>query len=200
MRYALILLVGLGGIPAAGLAQPSAGTPHVPAKEAQSLAHAVLDSGRHPLQLNEEKAQKALFQALVGPIRVYKPAGCDPALPACREAAQSLATENTSEYIALSNAALEEGYANLFESKMSPQEMANAEAFIISPAGEKFASALVGGEMPTLAIIAYVGQRTSEFTDSLYDLFLKKTASLPRRVVRGIPPPPQIPSSSQKRP
>lgn len=200
MRYTLLLLIGFSGIPAAGLAQPSAGTLSVPGKEAQRLARAMLEGGSHRLQLSTEKAQKALFQSLVGPIRVYKPASCDPVLPACKEAAQSLAAQNASEYVQLRNAALEAGYATLFEGKMSSQEMADARAFVTSPAGAKFASALTSGEMPPLAIISYVGRRTNEFEDSLYDRFLQKTASLPRRVVRGIPPPPRIPSSGQKRP
>ena len=200
MRYALVLLIGLSGIPSVGLAQPSAGTLPIPGKEAQRLAHAVLEGGSHRLQLSTENAQKALFQSLVGPIRLYKPASCDPALPACKEAAQSLAAENAGEYVALRNAALEDGYATFFEGKMSPQEMADAKAFATSPAGAKFTSALTSGEMPPLTIISYVGRRMSEFTDSLYDRFLQKTASLPRRVVRGIPPPPRIPSSGQKRP
>lgn len=194
---ALFLLAGICGIPAMAVAQPADRLP-VPGKSAIALAHRLIERSGPRFEFSEDQAQRSLLRSLVGSIRAYKPASCDPSIAACKATADKLATEGAREYVVLRTTALEEGYGALFESQMSAEDITAAYAFVGSTPGAKFASALTSSEMPPLPVISYVSQRTREFEEALYDRFLRETASLPRRILR-VPPPPVLPSK-QKRP
>ena len=191
MKLALVLLAGICGIPAIAVAQPADSLP-VPGKSAIALAHRLIEQSGPRFEFNTDQAQRALVRSLIGTIRAYKPASCDPTVVTCKTTADKLAADAAKEYVLLRTTALEEGYGALFESQMSAQDISAANAFVSSAAGAKFASALTNSEMPPLPVISYVSRRTREFEEGLYDRFLRETASLPRRILRV--PPPVLPS------
>ncbi len=196
MKLPAALLIGLSWVPAVATAQTATTLP-VPGQSAKSLAHRIVAHREPRFRLTPDDAKRRLIQSLIGQIRAYKPNSCDPAISACRIAAESLATQKAAEYTALTDAAWEEGYAALLESKLSPKDMAAASAFVASTSGDKFASAMTDSEMPPMIVLSYVSRRTQDFEDSLYDLFLQEAAAMPRRILK-VPPP--VWPSGQKRP
>jgi hypothetical protein len=118
--------------------------------------------------------------------------GCDPANAQCRAVADAIAAKHAAEFAQTINDAIDQGQAILFDSTMSPAQIAATLAFARSDAGRAFAASLRAspGKNPALASRIRPSMKAPP---APFDEFYDAAKDLPRAKVVIAPPPPAPP-------
>jgi len=182
MRLAALILMAANPVVAAPAAEP-------PSAEAIALAEAMLPSDAASAQ-DEQAAVAALVQILGSPLfAAIQTGGCDRAVPACRDAARRIATEQTPALMELTRRVAVLSYAFRLDRDLSAAQIVAATAFFRTEAGGALAHSLSiqGKRAGDADNHAKDRARAEQIVDTrgwflkLQEQFRAQTADLPRQ-------------------
>ena len=157
----------------------------------------------------EAQAVAGLERKLLGSHYAPRGRSCDPTHPECAAAARAVAGKYGPVVARFYGRVVEEGWARVFDARLTPADMADTIRFLRSGSGIRFAQALrplmlvAGGTEEDAALLqrAYTeslsGERPPEA--GMFDEFYDRTARLPRGPELRVPPPPSLPPPPPRR-
>jgi hypothetical protein len=192
-----------GPQPAAPAARPAA--LKEPSAAARELARLLVEVAPGHAQLSPQLGKMAEDMGrtlFIGPIQaellrtdvIYGMRNCDPAIPACREAAHAAATEMAEAMLTFGRARAELASAYAIAQRMDETQIAATLAFLRSPAGMAFHEARRDMALPASVnweadlIAKAVREKLPDPTIKMRRDYLERIKDLPAREV-GIAPP-----------
>ncbi|MFL6758515.1 hypothetical protein [Sphingomonas sp.] len=123
--------------------------------------------------------------------------GCDPKNPECQAAADAIASKHAEEYARVVNEAIDGGWAQIFEAKMSPAQIRATLSFAKTEAGQAFAAAFQVDPAKDRTLLTRI-LATTKLPQSPFDEFYEATKQLPRAPLPFAPPVPAPPPPARR--
>ena len=210
MKKVLATAFLLGAVPGSAMAQTSA-VPSDVSPGALELAHALHDQSITPETLDD--AARPLASNLLGAQAAWRGPSCDPAVAACRGAAERIARDLAPQLVAARRKMRDRLLAVIIDGTMEPADIVRSLAFVRTPAGKALAAVMATMDSPTAlaSLPVHLREKVAEqmmrpppaFRErEVFDRFYDETRDLPRVKNLRVPPPPPAPtpSVSPKRP